>query len=102
MDPKSTAPIGEPPAWLAPDEAAAWREFVANAPARVLTAGDRWTLALAAKLMAEFRRDEAVSPGRVGLLMRCLGELGATPAARARVAPAAPETPAASPWDRLA
>jgi hypothetical protein len=44
VGPKSDRPIGDPPACLTPDEAACWREFVANAPAGVLTSGDRWAL----------------------------------------------------------
>jgi hypothetical protein len=42
--PKSGLPVGGPPEHLAPHEAAAWLEFVANAPAGVLTGGDRWVL----------------------------------------------------------
>jgi len=30
--PKASAPIGDPPAHLAPDDAEAWREFVGNMP----------------------------------------------------------------------
>ncbi len=32
VGPKSPHPIGDPPACLAPDEAAAWRGFVGDAP----------------------------------------------------------------------
>lgn len=39
--PKSAVPIGTLPASLAPAEATAWREFVANAAPGVLTSGDR-------------------------------------------------------------
>ena len=42
--PTSELPIGGPPEHVVPHEAAAWREFVANAPAGVLTGGNRWVL----------------------------------------------------------
>ncbi len=54
--PKSDRGIGDPPACLGPDEAAAWREFVANAPAGVLTSGDRVALECLAVLIAKARR----------------------------------------------
>src|SRR3712207_7798672 len=41
VGPKSDKPIGDPPTYFAPDEAACWREFVADAPAGVLTGGDQ-------------------------------------------------------------
>ncbi len=40
--PKSAEPVGDPPAHLPPEVAAAWCEFVQHAPAGVLTSGDRW------------------------------------------------------------
>ncbi len=52
IGPKSDKPIGEPPGYLAPDEAAAWREFVRDAPAGVLTGGDRWILEAPCRLVA--------------------------------------------------
>ena len=57
--PKSERPIGEPPGHLAPDEAAAWREFCRDAPAGVLTSGDRWAVELVARLVAKGRRPGA-------------------------------------------
>ncbi len=59
--PKSPRPIGEPPACLAADEAACWAEFVSNAPAGVLTSGDRWALEAVARLMAKSRREGLTS-----------------------------------------
>ena len=59
VEPKSPHPIGEPPACLAPDEAGCWREFVSNAPAGVLTAGDRWALEALARLHAKSSAPEA-------------------------------------------
>ncbi len=56
VEPKSPHPIGEPPACLAPDEAACWRDFVSEAPAGVLTSADRLALEALARLVARSRR----------------------------------------------
>ncbi len=64
--PKSDRGIGEPPACLAPDEAACWREFVSNAPAGVLTAGDRWALEALVRLHAKSRRPEGLTGAELG------------------------------------
>ena len=98
--PKSERGIGDPPACLAPDEAGCWREFVSNAPAGVLTAGDRWALEALARLHAKSRR-EGLSGAELGQLRGFLSELGATPASRGRVLPAGPgaEPAAGNPWD---
>ena len=99
--PKSDRPIGDPPACLAPDEAAAWREFVSNAPAGVLTSGDRWALEAVARLMAKGRRPGGLSGAELGQLRGFLSELGASPASRGRVLPAGPgaEPVGGNPWD---
>ena len=99
--PKSDRPIGDPPACLAPDEAACWREFVANAPAGVLTSADRVALECLARLIAKGRRPEGLPPAYLGHLRALLGELGATPASRGRVLPAGPgaEPAGGNPWD---
>jgi hypothetical protein len=54
--PKSPHPIGEPPPSLQADEADCWREFCRDAPAGVLTSGDRWTLEATCRLVAKSRR----------------------------------------------
>ena len=102
VGPKSDKPIGEPPPSMAEDEAAVWREHVRDAPAGVLTGADRWILEMAARLVAKSRR-EGLTGAELGHLRACLGELGATPAARRRVLPAgaAEAPPAANPWDVL-
>ncbi len=100
VGPKSPHPIGEPPACLAPDGAATWREFVANAPAGVLTSGDRLALECLACLVAKGRRPGGLSGAELGQLRGFLSELGATPASRSKVLPAGPaEAPAGNPWD---
>ena len=97
--PKSPHPIGDPPACLAPDEAACWREFCRDASAGVLTSADRWALEALARLMAKSRR-EGLSGAKTGHLRGFLGEMGASPASRGRVQPTgAAEAPAANPWD---
>ena len=88
--PKSPHPIGDPPACLAPDEAAAWREFCRDAPAGVLTSGDRWAVELVARLVAKGRRPGGLTGAELGHLRGLLGECGATPASRSRVLPAGP------------
>jgi hypothetical protein len=77
--PKSPHPIGDPPPSLAADEAGCWREFVSNAPAGVLTAGDRWALEALARLHAKSRRPEGLLAAEMGHLRALLGEMGATP-----------------------
>ena len=73
--PKSDRPIGDPPACLAPDEAACWREFVGNAPAGVLTSGDRVALEVLARLLARWRR-QGLTGGELAVLRGFLNELG--------------------------
>ncbi len=99
--PKSPHPIGDPPAHLAPDEAAAWREFCRDAPAGVLTSADRVALEMLARLIAKGRRPEGLTGAELGHLRALLGEMGATPASRSRVLPArGAEAPApGNPWD---
>jgi len=73
--PKSDRPIGEPPACLAPDEAACWREFCRDAPAGMLTSADRWALECLARLAAKGRRPEGLTGAELGHLRALLGEL---------------------------
>ncbi len=98
--PKSDRGIGDPPPSMAEDEAGCWREFVSNAPAGVLTSGDRWALEAVARLYAKSRR-EGLTGAELGHLRGFLSELGASPASRGRVLPAGPAeaSPAANPWD---
>ena len=99
--PKSPHPIGDPPACLGPDEAAAWREFCRDAPAGVLTSGDRAALEATARLIAKARRPGGLSGAELGHLRGFLSELGASPASRGRVLPAGPaaEPAGGNPWD---
>ncbi len=99
--PKSDRGIGDPPTCLGPDEAAAWWEFIANAPKGVLTSGDRLALKATCRLVAKSRR-QGLTGSETSVLRRLLGDLGATPASRGRVLPAgavAEPTGATNPWD---
>ncbi len=99
--PKSERPIGDPPPHLAPDEREAWREFVADAPAGVLTSGDRLALECLARLVAKGRRPGGLSGAELGQLRGFLSEMGASPASRSKVLPAGPgaEPAGGNPWD---
>jgi len=101
-DPEPAGPVGEPPRWLSPIAAQCWREMVADAPARVLTSADRPVLAVAARIYAKVQQDEPTPVQELTLLLRCLAELGATPASRSKVTQRPEEKSTASPWDRLA
>jgi hypothetical protein len=97
--PTSELPIGGPPEHLAPHEATAWREFVANAPAGVLTGGNRWVLEMACRLIAKSRR-EGLLAAETGYLRACLTALGVSPASHSGVPGARPAAvSAASSWD---
>jgi hypothetical protein len=99
--PKSELAVGEPPGHLAPDEAAAWREFVRDAVPGLLTGSDRMALEALARLLAKSRR-QGLTNAELGCMLGFLRELGATPASRGRVRPVgAAEAPPASPWDVL-
>lgn len=84
--------VGEPPEYLAADEKALWHEIVSLACDGVLGDSDRLAVEIAATLMAEFRRggrDEQGRPlftdARLSRLQAILGQLGMTPADRAKV-----------------
>jgi phage terminase small subunit len=88
------APLQGAPAYLASDEAALWRELVANAPRGVLTTADGPTLEMVSRLMAKFRRDW-LTGAEFSILKSCLTELGWTPASRSKVlAPEGSDKPA--------
>src|SRR5271155_4947919 len=51
-EPRSNQPVGDPPAYLSPTEREIWAAIVFDCPAGVLTAADRWVLAMACQLQA--------------------------------------------------
>jgi hypothetical protein len=85
-DPKSPCPIGGPPVHLTPDEAGAWDEIIYDASEGVLALDDRWVMELAARLIAQSRR-EGLTGAETGYLRACLGALGVSPASRSRLLP---------------
>ena len=98
---KAGEPVGDPPAHLDEAEADVWREFCGNAPPGVLTSGDRISLEMLCLLVVRMRAD-FLPPPLWNALRGCLSDLGATPAARSKVA-APPGKPAdADPLDGLA
>ena len=82
--PRSLHGLGNPPSHFKDDEIEVWREIVGNAPDRVLTAGDRLTVEMVARLVAKFRADW-LTGAEFGTLKSCLTELGWTPASRSKI-----------------
>jgi hypothetical protein len=96
VGPKALAGLGAPPAHLNDAARACWVEAVGNAPAGVLTAGDRILVEIVARLLAKFREDW-LTGAEFGQLGQALGKLGWTPADRSRVS-AVKEEPKADPF----
>lgn len=86
-EPVPTGDIGDPPNHLNPQEQALWREIVGILAPGVLANSDRMILEIASVLMAEFRLvgTAGMSDGRLSRLTAILGQLGMTPADRARI-----------------
>jgi phage terminase small subunit len=89
--PKSDEPIGDPPAFLTPEQAKAWREIVAKAPAGVLPGADCFIMELTASFVAKRREGGCLPAPEAAQLRMCLSAIGLTPSARSQVQ--APETP---------
>jgi hypothetical protein len=90
-EPRSAAPLGDPPAHLRPDEQSAWLELAALAPSGVLTASDRWAVELTVQLMVRLRQAGKGPLPQANLLLACLARLGMTPVDRSRVGVPQPE-----------
>ena len=86
-EPEPTGSIGEPPEHLKPAEQAVWREVVDINPPGVLANSDRIVLELISCLLAEFRANGLtnMTDGKLSRLCALLGQLGMTPADRARI-----------------
>ncbi|MEY3371720.1 MAG: hypothetical protein RLZZ537_188 [Pseudomonadota bacterium] len=86
-EPKPTGSIGDPPEHLKPQEQDLWREIVGIVAPGVLANSDRLVLEITSVLMAEFRilGTAGMTDGRLSRLSALLGQLGMTPADRARV-----------------
>lgn len=101
-EPEPTGSIGEPPEHLKPQEQDLWREIVSIVAPGVLANSDRLALEIASVLMAEFRLlgTKGMTDGRLSRLSALLGQLGMTPADRARVN-APKRGPEANPFSQL-
>lgn len=91
IGPKAHGVLGDPPPILTAAECACWSELAENAPAGVLTSGDRLQVELVARLLARFRADW-LSGQEMAQLTGGLARMGMTPADRKRVS-----TPTESP-----
>jgi len=75
------------PANLTPIQVKAWWELVRQIPCGVLTSADQATVRLCAVLWAEFLVDAAgMQTARITQLRNVMGDLGLSPAARAKLA----------------
>lgn len=90
-EPRPTAGLGDPPAHL--DEAArdAWVELVARAHAGTLCAADAPFLEYAAKVWAQVKASDCVSPALGLRFEQVCAKLGMTPADRSRVSVQKPQ-----------
>jgi hypothetical protein len=85
--PKSSGPLGKPPAKMRREDRVAWRELVKLVPGGVLERSDRWLVEVCAGLMAGLRKHGAlaVPVGHMALLMKGLSLMGLSPVDRLRV-----------------
>lgn len=89
-DPEVTDPFPDiAPANLNPLQVKWWHRIVKMAPDAVLTGADQVIVRICAVLAAEFASDPAKMPtARIAQLRSVMGELGLSPAARAKLATA--------------
>lgn len=99
VGPKSTEPLGDPPATFQAPERAIWYELVGNAPTGVLTSTERPILEVLSLLMLRLRTSWPKA-AELALILNCLVQLGWTPSARSRVVGTPQEAPT-SPWDDI-
>ena len=92
--------LAPPPERLSPDEVRAYRGIAESAPPGVLTLADSIHVELTALLLAEMRTDFVnMKVGKLGLLNKSLGQMGMTPADRAKLE--IPRAPEPNPFDLL-
>lgn len=95
VEPKATA-LGNPPGWMTREQVDAWNQFAFELP--WLAGADRSLVEVAAVIRARLVIDPVnVGVQALNLLRQCLGQMGATPADRTKVA--APDAPTADPDD---
>jgi hypothetical protein len=83
-EPRPSGELGDPPAFLSPQQAEIWLELANICPPRVLTNADRWTVEIAVRLMAKVR-DESITNGQLAQLIVCLSRMGMTPSDRSKI-----------------
>lgn len=83
-EPKS-ADLGPPPSWFTPAQAEVWHELITAAPDGVIKESDRVILELTVRLVIDVRTYPTVQAAVATQLRQCLGELGMSPSARARL-----------------
>ena len=83
-EPEIEEPIGDPPKSLKVAEKKLWIEIIEVLPEGVLTAADRWNLEIACRMMYKLRKADA-NAGEIGILQKCLSNMGLTPADRSKV-----------------
>lgn len=82
VEPTVTEPIGDPPAWLNPAAAEAWRDLVPTLP--WLNASHRGILAITSILAAQLAAGAAGVPA-LQLLRQCLNSLCANPVSASKI-----------------
>lgn len=82
-EPKVTKAIGQPPKWMKPDQAKAWKLFSDELP--WLNGSHRALLEIASVIRARVTSGEDVGVQALNLLRQCLGQMGATPADSSKI-----------------
>jgi hypothetical protein len=80
----NVGPLGDPPAWMTAQQRIAWETFRAEIP--WLAESDRSLTGIAATIQARLMAGEDVGVQALNLLRQCLGQMGATPADRSKIA----------------
>ena len=87
-EPASSGPLGDPPYWLVDTDTnkqrSAWLLFKKEIP--WLTEHDRMLVQMAANTQGRFMAGQEVGVQAMNLLRQILGQMGATPADRSKVA----------------
>ena len=83
-EPKPTGKPSACPGWLDAEQKKAYKEIIKDVPPSVLTSSDSKLVEIAAVLLAEFRTGK-IQSARIGHLLKCLSQLGMTPADRSRI-----------------
>lgn len=80
-----SAELGPPPGWFSPEQRLVWQELLNAAPGGVIKESDRVLLELTVRLVVDVRSYPTVQAAIATQLRQCLGELGMSPSARARL-----------------